>query len=58
MSRNLILILGAICWMGLAVDVAVHLATGNVVSPAAMAVVFAVWLVVRRSRFSPLRARA
>lgn len=48
MSRNKVLIYGVICWSVAAIDAAVHLASGDVVVPAAMGLTFAVWVSLRR----------
>jgi hypothetical protein len=52
MSRNTILVLGAICWTGVAVDVLIHLIAGDVVAPAAMGIALVFWMVLRLHRDS------
>ena len=44
MTRTILLVFTAICWIGVAVDGAVHLISGDLVIPAAMALAFVVWL--------------
>jgi hypothetical protein len=58
MSRNTILIIGAICWTGAAADAAFHLASGDFFVPAAMGIAFVVWTVVRRRHYARVAAEA
>ena len=59
MSRNFVVVTGAICWALVVVDVTVHLIGGNVFIPVTMAIAGAVWVGLRRSylRFREARAR-
>lgn len=47
MNRNLLLVLGAICWSVAAIDGVLHLINGDLVVPVAMIVVAAVWVGLR-----------
>ena len=58
MSRNAILVIGAICWTGAAADAAFHLASGDFVVPAAMAAAFVLWVAVRRRHYARVAATA
>jgi hypothetical protein len=49
MSRSLILILGAMCWTAVALNVFVHMIRGDLVAPAIMAVILVGWLAIRGS---------
>lgn len=55
MSR-FILVFGAICWAVVLVDAVVHLAAGDLVVPAAMAVAFVAWVTLRQLHESRLAA--
>ncbi len=46
--RSLLLVFVAVCWAGVAVDGLVHLAMGDLVFPASLLAVFAIWLVLWR----------
>ena len=52
MSRNAILVLGAICWTGAAADAIFHLASGDVLVPAVMLIAFATWVIVRQHHYA------
>ena len=54
MSRNFILFLGVICWTGAAADALWHLAQGDLLVPAVMAVAFVIWVTVRRRHYARL----
>jgi hypothetical protein len=58
MSRNTILVIGAVCWTGAAADAAFHLASGDLFVPAAMGIAFMVWAVVRRRHYARVAAGA
>jgi len=58
MSRNFILVFGAICWTGVAADVLLHLMSGDLLAPAGMAFIFVFWTVLRRHRFAAIAAKA
>ena len=44
MTRTILLAFTAFCWMGVAVDGAVHLLAGDLVVPVGFALAFVVWL--------------
>ena len=44
MSRPVLLVFVAICWAGVAVDGVVHLLMGDLILPASLLAVFAIWL--------------
>ena len=48
MSRDLLIILGAMAWSLVALDVGLHLVFGDLVVPFLMVATFAVWYAVRR----------
>jgi hypothetical protein len=48
MSRTSLLIVGAICWSIVALDIGVHLVLGDLVVPLAMAAIFVAWIAIRR----------
>ena len=48
MTRPTLLVAGAICWTVAGVDAAAHLFSGDVLVPAVMGAVFAVWVGLRR----------
>jgi hypothetical protein len=48
MSRDLVIILGAMAWSLVALDVGVHLIFGDVVVPLLMVATFVTWYAVRR----------
>ena len=54
MSRNAILVFGAICWTGAAADALIHLMAGDLLVPAAMGIVFVLWVVIRQRHYSRL----
>jgi hypothetical protein len=58
MTRNQILVFGAICWVGAAADAALHLVSGDLLVPAAMGLVFAVWVTVRRRHYARVSVEA
>jgi hypothetical protein len=43
MSRTLVLVVGGICWAGVAIVAVLHLVIGDLLVPFAMAAVFLVW---------------
>jgi hypothetical protein len=52
MNRTSLLVSGAICWTVAAAYAGIHVLNGDAVVPAAMAVVLAVWVGVRRTQLS------
>ncbi len=58
MSRNFILVFGAICWTGVAADALVHLMSGDLVVPAGMAFIFVFWTVLRRHHYAAVAAQS
>lgn len=58
MSRNTILVFGAICWTGAAVDALYHALSGDMVVPAAMGLTFAIWVTVSRRYHRRVAVRA
>jgi hypothetical protein len=58
MSRNAILVIGAICWTGAAADAAFHLASGDLFVPAVMGAAFVIWTVVRRRHYARVAVEA
>jgi hypothetical protein len=58
MSRNVILVLGAISWTVAAVVAIAHLASGDLVVPAAMGFALVAWVTVRRHEFARVPAEA
>jgi hypothetical protein len=58
MTRNQILVLGTICWIGAAADAVVHLISGDLLVPAAMGLTFVVWTAVRRRHYARVPVEA
>jgi hypothetical protein len=58
MSRNVILVLGAISWTLAAVVAILHLASGDFVVPAAMGFALVAWVTVRRNQLARVPAEA
>jgi hypothetical protein len=58
MSRNVILVLGAISWTAAAVVAILHLASGDLVVPAAMGFALVAWVTVRRNQLAQVPAEA
>lgn len=58
MTRNQILVFGAICWVGAAADAVVHLVSGDLLVPAAMGLTFVVWTTVRRRHYARVAVKA
>jgi len=56
MSRNTVLAIGALLWAGVAIDAIVHVIMGYWTVAAIMAIAGVSWVIVRRARWSPLRA--
>jgi hypothetical protein len=56
MSRNLILILGALLWAVVALQESVRFVTGDWTGTALVAVVGVAWVALRRAPWSPIRA--
>ena len=54
--HTLLLVFVAVCWAGVAVDGLVHLAMGDLVFPASLFAVFAIWLVLWREHSRERRA--
>jgi hypothetical protein len=52
MSRNLILATGVLLWALTAADAVAHVAVGDWIVPASMAVVAVAWVTLRRARRS------
>ena len=48
MSRDLLIIFGAMAWSFVALDVGLHLVFGDVVVPLLMLATFAAWYAIRR----------
>lgn len=57
MNRTFLLVSGAICWTIAGADAAVHLLGGDLLAPAAMAFVFALWVGLRRLQVRRLQVR-
>lgn len=55
MSRTSLVIVGAICWSIVALDIGVHLVLGDLLVPVAMATIFVVWISARRLPLRRLR---
>jgi hypothetical protein len=58
MSRNVLILSGAVCWTVAAVVAALHAASGDMLVPAGMAAVLAVWVGLRRHQLRLLRTTA
>jgi len=56
MSRTVLLVFVAICWAGVAVDGIVHLLMGDLLFPASLVGVFAIWLVLWHEHYGDKRA--
>lgn len=56
MSRNRILAAGALLWTAVAVDGLIHIATGDWLAPALMAITGIAWVAVRWPRRAKLEA--
>ena len=56
MSRNFLLVSGAICWTVAGIDAVAHLVTGDLLVPAAMASAFALWVALRGRLMKARRA--
>ncbi len=56
MSHTVLLVFVAICWAGVAVDGLVHLMMGDVIFPASLLAVFAIWLVLWHEHYGTERA--
>jgi len=52
MSRNHLLVVGAVCWSVAGIDAIVHLINGDVLVPAVMASAFVAWVGLRRDHLS------
>jgi hypothetical protein len=50
MSRNLILVIGAVLWSAVAVDTVVHVALGEWIAPAVAAILAVAFIAWRRAR--------
>jgi hypothetical protein len=48
MSRTSLIIVGAICWSIVALDIGVHLVLGDLVVPLVMAAIAVAWIAIRR----------
>jgi len=48
MNRTFLLVSGVFCWTVVAIDAAAHLIAGDLVAPAGMAIVFVLWVGLRR----------
>ena len=55
MTRTTLLVAGAIAWTVAGIDAAVHLSSGDLLVPLAMAAVFAVWVGLRRYQLTHRR---
>lgn len=58
MSRNMLLVFSAICWVGVFAVALAHLVVGDVLVPAVMAFAFIVWVTVRRQYYARVAAEA
>ena len=58
MPRTVLLLSGAVCWTLAAFEAAIHAASGDLIVPAAMAAVLAVWVGLRRHQLRLLRTTA
>jgi hypothetical protein len=58
MSRNVLLVFGAICWTGAAADAALHLAAGDLLVPAVMGFAFVAWVAIRRRHYARVAIEA
>jgi hypothetical protein len=58
MSRNVLLVFGAICWTGAAADAAFHLAAGDLLVPAVMGFAFVAWVAIRRRHYARATVKA
>jgi hypothetical protein len=58
MSRNMLLVFSAICWIGVAAVALGHLVVGDLLVPAVMAAAFIVWVVVRQRHYARVDAEA
>jgi hypothetical protein len=56
MSRNRILAAGAFLWALVAVDAIIHIASGDLLAPALMAVTGIAWVAIRWPRKAALEA--
>jgi len=56
MNRTIVLASGAVLWTVVAIDAALHLVSGDLLAPAAMAAVLVVWVGLRRQQLRLLRA--
>jgi hypothetical protein len=58
MSRNFILVFGAICWTVAIADAAWRLSTGDVFVPAMMLLAFVLWTTLRLRHFRRMPVEA
>jgi hypothetical protein len=58
MSRNQILVFGAICWLGVFADAAWHLMSGDFFVPAMMGLAFILWTTLRIRHFRRVPVKA
>jgi hypothetical protein len=58
MSRNFVLVFAGICWIGVALDAAVRLISGDLVFPVAAGLGFALWAVVFQRHYGHAPAPA
>jgi hypothetical protein len=48
MNRTFLLVSGVLCWTAVSIDAAIHVLDGDMLAPAAMAIVFVVWVGLRQ----------
>jgi hypothetical protein len=58
MSRNFILVLGSICWIGVAAVAVVHVVEGDFLTPIAVGLAFVLWTTLRIRHFSRVAVEA
>jgi hypothetical protein len=51
MSRNFVLVFAGICWIGVGLDAAVRLLSGDYLFPAAAGIGFVVWALVFQNHY-------
>ena len=56
MTRTILLAFTAFCWLGVAVDGAVHLLAGDFVVPIGLSLAFVVWLTLWQLHATRVRA--
>ena len=56
MLRTYILVLGALCWTAAGIVAAMHLMSGNVLTPAIMGIAAVAWVTIRRHHYARVPA--